>query len=132
MNRLAAFAVALCGAAVAAVAAAGTSDCRFARGITCAEIMAADGRAAHGFALAAAAAEGAFHAPGVGYNGATGFTYDGHGIDYTTGDLAPGTLHEFSAPSKVCPPSPPPPPPPPPSTHTRAHVRIPALRSLYL
>jgi hypothetical protein len=53
------------------------------------------------FALRAAAAEAAFHAPGVGYNGASGFTYDGHGIDYASGGLAPGTLHEFSAPSKV-------------------------------
>ncbi|KYQ92213.1 hypothetical protein DLAC_07059 [Tieghemostelium lacteum] len=34
-----------------------------------------------------------------GINIATGYTYDGHGIDYTTGQLA-NPLHDFSAPSK--------------------------------
>ena len=37
---------------------------------------------------------------GVGFDYNTGFTFDGHMLDYTSGDLAPGGLHNFSAPSK--------------------------------
>eukprot|EP01121_Diplochlamys_sp_Union-15-3_P001464 TRINITY_DN11268_c0_g1_i1.p1 TRINITY_DN11268_c0_g1~~TRINITY_DN11268_c0_g1_i1.p1 ORF type:complete len:532 (+),score=71.97 TRINITY_DN11268_c0_g1_i1:51-1646(+) len=43
--------------------------------------------------------EGHFHQPGVGYHAATGLTYDGHGINYTTGELA-DPLHYWSAASK--------------------------------
>jgi len=43
--------------------------------------------------------EGNFHSPGIGYDAATGLTFDGHGIDYTTGGLA-DPLHYWSAPSK--------------------------------
>eukprot|EP01132_Coremiostelium_polycephalum_P011343 gene11343-13890_t len=40
-----------------------------------------------------------FHTDGAGVNEACGYTYDGHAIDYTSGELA-SPLHNFSAPSK--------------------------------
>jgi hypothetical protein len=43
--------------------------------------------------------EGKFNQPGVGYNGNSGHTYDGHGINYTTGELE-GQPRSFSAASK--------------------------------
>jgi len=43
--------------------------------------------------------EGNFHKHGVGYNSKTGLTYDGHPINYTTGELAL-VPHPFSASSK--------------------------------
>jgi len=43
--------------------------------------------------------EANFHTPGVGYDGPTGLTFDGHGIDYVTGLLA-DPQHYWSAPSK--------------------------------
>jgi hypothetical protein len=42
--------------------------------------------------------EGNFHQ--IAYNQNTGMTYDGYGINYTTGQLQPDTLHFWSAPSK--------------------------------
>jgi len=44
--------------------------------------------------------EGNFQSDGVGINMATGYTYDGHALDYSTGDIASYGLHNFSAPSK--------------------------------
>ncbi|EGC39213.1 hypothetical protein DICPUDRAFT_75224 [Dictyostelium purpureum] len=43
--------------------------------------------------------EGNFHQDGAGINFACGYTYDGHALNYTTGELA-NPLHNFSAPSK--------------------------------
>ena len=43
--------------------------------------------------------EGKFNQPSVGYNGDSGHTYDGHGINYTTGELK-GWPRSFSAASK--------------------------------
>lgn len=43
--------------------------------------------------------EGKFAVPGIGYDSATGHTYDGHPLDYDTGELY-GEPHMFSAPSK--------------------------------
>eukprot|EP00981_Chlorochromonas_danica_P007263 scaffold1623_cov165-Ochromonas_danica.AAC.15 len=43
--------------------------------------------------------EGEFAQPGVGYDPLSGHTYDGHPIDYQTGELY-GEPHLFSAPSK--------------------------------
>lgn len=44
-------------------------------------------------------AEGRFHQPGVAYNPESGLTYDGHSIDFNTGELR-GQPHNWSAPSK--------------------------------
>ncbi|KAF2071198.1 hypothetical protein CYY_007484 [Polysphondylium violaceum] len=44
--------------------------------------------------------EGNFQTDGVGINIATGYTYDGHALDYSTGEIASYGLHNFSAPSK--------------------------------
>jgi len=44
--------------------------------------------------------EGQFHQPGIGYNAVTGMTYDGHGLNYTSGDIDTSNLHFWSAPSK--------------------------------
>lgn len=43
--------------------------------------------------------EAKFASAGIGYDAATGYTYDGHPLDYQTGDLF-GEPHLFSAPSK--------------------------------
>lgn len=43
--------------------------------------------------------EGKFASPGVGYDPSTGHSYDGHPLDYNTGELY-GEPHLFSAPSK--------------------------------
>jgi hypothetical protein len=37
---------------------------------------------------------------GVSFDLNTGFTYDGHMLNYTSGTLLAGGLHNFSAPSK--------------------------------
>lgn len=43
--------------------------------------------------------EGHFHQHGVGINMVSGLTYDGHGLDFNTGNIH-DPLHSFSAPSK--------------------------------
>lgn len=43
--------------------------------------------------------EGQFSQPGIGYDAISGYTYDGHALNYTTGELY-GEPHQFSAPSK--------------------------------
>jgi len=43
--------------------------------------------------------EGQFAQPGIGYDAKSGYTYDGHPLNYTTGALY-GDPHLFSAPSK--------------------------------
>lgn len=43
--------------------------------------------------------EGQFAQPGIGYDAKSGYTYDGHPLNYTTGGLY-GEPHLFSAPSK--------------------------------
>lgn len=43
--------------------------------------------------------EGQFHRDGVGYNWMSGLTYDGHGVNFTSGELAE-PVHNFSAASK--------------------------------
>ena len=43
--------------------------------------------------------EGQFEKPGVGYNGVSGLTYDGHDLD-ASGEPAPGGPRAFTAPSK--------------------------------
>lgn len=43
--------------------------------------------------------EGQFAQPGVAYDSVSGYTYDGHPLDYDTGRLY-GAPHLFSAPSK--------------------------------
>lgn len=43
--------------------------------------------------------EGQFAKAGIAYDEASGYTYDGHPIDYNTGELY-GEPHLFSAPSK--------------------------------
>ena len=45
--------------------------------------------------------EGKFHQDGVGLNVASGLTYDGHGLNFTTGEIF-GDPHLFSAASKEC------------------------------
>eukprot|EP01012_Entosiphon_sulcatum_P042783 TRINITY_DN5687_c0_g1_i1.p1 TRINITY_DN5687_c0_g1~~TRINITY_DN5687_c0_g1_i1.p1 ORF type:complete len:527 (-),score=79.40 TRINITY_DN5687_c0_g1_i1:42-1601(-) len=71
--------------------------CRFAPQFNCSAFADPDARRA--FLQAVVSWEADFHSPGVGYNEATGFTYDGHPIDFESGDLA-GQVHDFSAPSK--------------------------------
>lgn len=46
-----------------------------------------------------AAESAGFHQPGIGYDAATGYTYDGHPLDVENGTLW-GQPHLFSAPSK--------------------------------
>eukprot|EP00042_Codosiga_hollandica_P019315 m.59418 g.59418 ORF g.59418 m.59418 type:complete len:517 (-) comp49239_c0_seq4:61-1611(-) len=77
------------------------STCRFAVNYTSAALWSADTQMR--FLDDVFTAEGAFHQHRVGYNALSGFTYDGHMLDYTTGELLPGGLHNFSAPSKECP-----------------------------
>lgn len=76
-----------------------SQPCHFARSFTCEQFL-SNASAVQDFTLAAMSAEGAgFHQPGIGYENVTGYTYDGHPLNYTDGTLA-GTPHLFSAPSK--------------------------------
>lgn len=70
---------------------------RYAFNYTCADLQTPTGRAS--FLQAMMTAESSFHAPGVGYDAATSVTYDGHPLNYSTGELY-GQPHAFSAPSK--------------------------------
>jgi len=78
--------------------AAAATRCRFALDYTCA-IFLNNATATSSFLLAYAAAQSAFAAPGVGFDGPSGLTFDGHPLDYATGALLGGP-HPFSAASK--------------------------------
>jgi hypothetical protein len=91
------FVVALSFATVMQVTAA--KSCRFAGEYTRDMLLhSEDARTA--FLLDIVRAEGKFQAPLVGFDELTGYTYDGHMLDYFSGELLPGGLHLFSAPSK--------------------------------
>ena len=73
--------------------------CRFAYKYTREELITSPD-ARDSFLLDIALAEGKFQSNGVGYDVTTGHTYDGHMLDYNSGELLEGGLHTFSAPSK--------------------------------
>ncbi|KAK5576401.1 hypothetical protein RB653_007544 [Dictyostelium firmibasis] len=70
--------------------------CRFAPSFTLQEIISSSNQS---FIDNVLFWEGNFHSNQVGVNYKCGYTYDGHALNYTTGELAQ-PLHEFSAPSK--------------------------------
>ncbi len=76
----------------------GTPYCRFATLFSPSDLMTNFQDKLHGFKMNVSYWEG-LYAQFVGTNKASGITYDGHGLDYDSGDLhAP--LHDFSASSK--------------------------------
>ena len=76
----------------------GQSPCRFADLYTIDDLVSNRDNAIHRFKMDMCWWEGKF-GYGVGYNQQLGITYDGHEIDYTTGDLHEH-LHFFTAASK--------------------------------
>jgi len=76
-------------------------SCRFAKKFT-KEMLLTSEDARNKFLMCVFQKEANFHVNRVGYNSNTGFTYDGHVLNYVTGNLstAPGALHDFSAASK--------------------------------
>lgn len=89
--------IAIASSVAAAVATASSSSCRFAQQFTCADF--ADRASREAYLDRVAEWEGRFAVPGVGYDAGSGYTYDGHPIEYGTGQLY-GEPHMFSAPSK--------------------------------
>ncbi len=73
------------------------SNPEFARQFTIEDLKNTEKRAA--FVTNVLAWEGQFHQPGVAYDDITGLTYDGHLIDFDTGELLGGPRN-WSAPSK--------------------------------
>ena len=74
--------------------------CRFAPLFSC-DSLTNDDEVASVYEKLVMLFEGQFIRPGIGYDAATGYTYDGHPLDYATGELW-GEPHLFSAPSKEC------------------------------
>jgi hypothetical protein len=94
--------IAIVSSVAAAVAAANdkgsaSSSCRFAQKYTCSDF--ADRAVRESYLDQVVEWESHFAVPGVGYDAASGYTYDGHPIEYATGNLF-GEPHMFSAPSK--------------------------------
>jgi hypothetical protein len=84
---------------IAACGIAWSQDCKFAGIFTCTQFQ-SNQSALAAFMDAAVYWEGrGFHAAGVGYEPNTAFTYDGHPLNQSTGELY-GTPHLFSAASK--------------------------------
>jgi hypothetical protein len=75
------------------------SNCRFAKNYQCSDF--ANGAKVEEYLNHVAEWEGKFAQPGVAYDPASGYSYDGHPLDYQTGELY-GEPHLFSAPSKEC------------------------------
>ena len=93
MSKL--FSSAILVAASAAVVAAG--GCRFAKDFTCESFQSKS--KIDEYLTNVVKWEGQFAQPNIGYDPASGYTYDGHPLNYTTGELF-GDVHGFSAPSK--------------------------------
>lgn len=72
-------------------------SCRFAQSYTCQDFSSPD--VVNKYLEEVMDWEGRFAQPGIAYDPLTGYTYDGHPIDYDTGELY-GEPHPFSAPSK--------------------------------
>ena len=83
--------------ALFAVAGAASSSCRFAKNYQCSDFN--DKQKVDEYLDLVVTWEGQFAQPGVSYDPASGYSYDGHPIDYKTGELY-GEPHMFSAPSK--------------------------------
>jgi hypothetical protein len=73
------------------------SNCRFANSFTCSDFF--DPSKIDDYLNHVMQWEGNFAKPGIGYDEKSGYTYDGHPLDYKTGELY-GEPHLFSAPSK--------------------------------
>jgi hypothetical protein len=74
-----------------------TETCRFAKNYQCSDFS--DSSKVDEYLALVATWEGHFAQPSVGYDLASGYSYDGHPLDYQTGGLY-GEPHLFSAPSK--------------------------------
>ncbi|GAM20468.1 hypothetical protein SAMD00019534_036430, partial [Acytostelium subglobosum LB1] len=74
------------------------SSCRFAKDYSLDKLISSSDER-HSFINDVLYWEGNFHQHLIGVNTLSGYTYDGHAINYTTGELA-APLHNFSAPSK--------------------------------
>lgn len=72
-------------------------SCRFAKDFQCSDFT--SGHRIDEYLNNVATWEGEFAQPGVAYDSASGYTYDGHPLDYKSGELY-GEPHLFSAPSK--------------------------------
>lgn len=81
----------------AAVSSAGHSSCRFATKYSCKDFQ--NPQVVDEYLSNVMHWEGQFAQPGIAYNAKSGYTYDGHPIEYSTGNLY-GEPHTFSAPSK--------------------------------
>jgi hypothetical protein len=90
-------------ASVVAVALAANNACRFAPDYTCELLKSRDlnsDKIINDYLELVVTYEGqGFAQPGIGYDAKTGYTYDGHPINYKDGTLY-GEPHLFSAPSK--------------------------------
>jgi len=75
-------------------------SCRFARQYTTTQLI-SNATARQEYLKNVMYWEGKFHADGVGLNTASGLTYDGHSLNFTTGEIF-GEPHLFSAASKEC------------------------------
>jgi hypothetical protein len=78
---------------------ASAAECRFAKNYQCSDF--AHGSKIEEYLNNVAEWEGKFAQPGIGYDPASGYSYDGHPLDYQSGELY-GDPHLFSAPSKEC------------------------------
>uniref|UniRef100_A0A914VFS2 GPI anchored protein n=1 Tax=Plectus sambesii TaxID=2011161 RepID=A0A914VFS2_9BILA len=76
-----------------------SENCHFAQNYNLNQLL-NDAAAQDSFLMSASYWEGKFATDRIGINYASGLTYDGTSIDYTTGLPHPGGLHEFSAASK--------------------------------
>jgi hypothetical protein len=72
-------------------------SCRFAKEYQCSDFLNKD--LVQEYIHKVAYWEGKFAQPGIGYDERSGYTYDGHPLNYQTGELY-GEPHLFSAPSK--------------------------------
>jgi hypothetical protein len=75
----------------------GPETCRFATNYQCADFF--NPKVVDEYMSHVMKWEGQFAQPGIGYDTKSGYTYDGHPLNYTTGGLY-GEPHLFSAPSK--------------------------------
>lgn len=82
---------------IGSIAATSGASCRFAKDYTSSDFK--DANIVKEYLNSVATWEGNFAQPGVGYDPKSGYTYDGHPLNYETGELY-GEPHLFSAPSK--------------------------------
>ncbi len=75
----------------------GRPDCRFGVDYSCADF--ANPLVVEEYLSHVMKWEGQFAQPGIGYDAVSGYTYDGHPLNYADGTLY-GEPHLFSAPSK--------------------------------